>query len=89
MLNHWSKDAQDECRKFVHREDALELTIVFICAKHFGDEDLLLHLEIPQHDGTVEKVPHKPGLRKNAKSIYLPNCPSYLQNSSEHAETFA
>ena len=35
-------------------------------------------------DGTVKKVPRKPGLRKNAKPVNLPNCPSYLQGSSEH-----
>ena len=88
MLNHWSKDTQEEWRKFLHREDAWELARVFICANHFGDDDLLLHFEKPQHDGTVEKVPRKPGLRKNTKPIYLPNCPSYLQRSSEHAERF-
>ena len=35
---------------------------------------------------TVQKVPRVPGLRKNAKPINLPNCPSYLQGSSEHTE---
>ena len=32
------------------------------------------------------KVPRKPGIRKNAQPINLPNCPSYLQGSSKHPE---
>ena len=59
---------------------------VFICAKHFSDNDVLLHFYIPMGDGTVKKVSRKPGLRKNAKPVNLPNCPSYLQGSSEHPD---
>ena len=82
MANHWSKELQDEWRRFLHRDDAWELAKVFICSKHFADDDVLLHFDIPMGDGTVEKVSRKPGLRKNAKPINLPNCPSYLQGSS-------
>ena len=86
MLNHWSKEMQDEWRRFLHRDDAWKLARVFICARHFCDEDILLHFDIPQGDGTVKKVSRKPGLRKNAKPLNLPNCHSYLQGSSEHPE---
>ena len=86
MLNHWSKEVQEEWRRFLHRDDAWELVKVFICAKHFSDKDVLLHFYIPMGDGTVKKVSRKPGLRKNAKPVNLPNCPSYLQGSSEHPD---
>ena len=77
MLNHWSKDTQDEWRKFLHREEFLFVRNTLVTMTFY-------FFEIPQQDGTVEKVPRKPGLRKNAKPIY----PSYLQQSSEHAERF-
>ena len=63
-----------------------ELAKVFIYLKHFSDNDVLLHFDIPMGDGTVKKVPRKPGLRKNAEPVNLPNCPSYLQGSSEHPD---
>ena len=78
MLNHWSKGMQDEWRRFLHRNDAWKLARVFICAIHFCDEDILLHFDIPQGDGTVKKVYRKPLILGNAKPINLPICPSYL-----------
>ena len=65
MLSHWSKEVKEEWRRFLHRDDAWELAKVFICLKHFSDNDVLLHFDIPMGDGTVKKVPRKPGLRKN------------------------
>ena len=65
MLNNWSNE-------FLHRDDAGELARVFICAKHFSDTDVLLHVDIPQPDGTVKIVPRKPGLHK------MPNLYIYL-----------
>ena len=88
MLHHWSKDTQEGWRKCLHREDKWELARIFNYAKHFGDDDLLLHFDIPQYDGTVEKVPRKPCLGKNSRPIYLPNCPSYFHGSSEHTKRF-
>ena len=89
MLNNWSNDVKEEWRTFLHRDNAGELARVFICAKHFSDADVLLHVDIPQPDGTVKIVPRKPGLRKNAKPIYLPDCPSYLEGSSENPQRLA
>ena len=86
MLNHWPKEVQDEWRKFLHRDDASQLTRVLICAKHFSEKDLLLTVEIPQSDGSINKFPRKPSLHKGAKPTLLPNCPSYLQGQNEPAE---
>ena len=69
MLNNWSNDVKEEWRTFLHRDDAGELARVFICAKHFSDADVLLHVVIPQPDGSVKIVPRKPSLRKNAKPM--------------------
>ena len=52
----------------------------------FSKKDLLLSVEIPQGDGSIKKLPRKPGLRKGAKPTILPNCPSYLQDHSETPE---
>ena len=60
--------------------------VSFICLKHFSNNDVLLHFDFPMGDGTVKKVPTKPGLQKNAEPVNLPNCPSYLQGSSEHPD---
>ena len=71
MLSHWSKEVKEEWRRFLHRDDAWELAKVFICLKHFSDNDVLLHFDIPMGDVTVKKVPRKPGLRKmQSPSIY-------------------
>ncbi|KAI6648582.1 Transposable element P transposase [Oopsacas minuta] len=72
--------------KICHRDDAWQLTIVFICAKHFNEKDLLLTIEIPQGDGSIKKVPRKPGLCKDSKPSILPNCPSYLKGQHEPPE---
>ncbi|KAI6655805.1 hypothetical protein LOD99_1947 [Oopsacas minuta] len=47
MANHWSKELQDEWRRFLHRNNAWELAKVFICSKYFNDDDVLLHFDIP------------------------------------------
>ncbi|KAI6651811.1 hypothetical protein LOD99_5058 [Oopsacas minuta] len=47
MANHWSKELPDEWRRFLHRDNALEMAKVFICWKYFKDDDVLLHLDIP------------------------------------------
>ena len=54
MLNRWYKEVEDEGRSFLHRDDACKLVKVFICARYFSDNDILLHLDIPQGDGTVK-----------------------------------
>ena len=39
MLHHWPKDVQDDWKKFLHRDDAWQLSRIFICAKHFSEQD--------------------------------------------------
>ena len=71
-LNNWSNDVKEEWRTLLHRDDAGELSRVFICARHFSDADVLLHVDVPQPDGAVKIVPRKPGLSK------MPNLYIYL-----------
>ena len=50
---------------------------VFSCARHFCDEDILLHFDIPQGYGTVKEVPENL-VFGNVRPINLLNCPSHL-----------
>ena len=56
MFSHWSKEVKEEWRRFLRRDDALELAKVFICLKYFSDNDVLLHFDFPMGDGGVKKV---------------------------------
>ncbi|KAI6647154.1 hypothetical protein LOD99_8807 [Oopsacas minuta] len=86
MANHWSKESQDEERRFLHRDNAWGFAKVFICSKHFNDDDVLLHFDILMGNGTVEKVSRKPGLKKSAKPVNLSNCTLNLQGSSKQPD---
>ena len=46
--------------KQICREDVSELQTIYVCIKHFREEDLLLTIDIPQPDGTVKTVSRRP-----------------------------
>ena len=67
----------------LHREDIGHLKAVYVCLKHFHEEDILFTHKIPSGDGTFTEIPPaRPMLREGAIPRLLPGCPSYYSNSS-------
>ena len=63
------------------REDIRDLN-VFVCSKHFLDEDIQTSFSILQPDGSYLEVPAKPKLHKEAVPRFLSGCPPHLSSSS-------
>ena len=65
------------------REDVRDLKNVFLCSKHFLDEDIKTSFSILQSDGSYLEVPGKPNLHKRAVPSLLPGYPPHLFSSSD------
>ena len=67
----------------LHREDLDNLKTVFVCVKHFREEDIEYTHKVPNGDGTYREFP-----RKNLKlkdwtvPTHLPGCPSHYSQST-------
>ena len=65
------------------REDVRDLKHVFVCSKHFLDEEIQTNFSLLQPDGSYLEVPAKPKLHKEAVPRFLPGCPFHLSSSSD------
>ena len=65
------------------REDIGDLKNVFVCSKHFLDEEIQTSYSILQPDSSYLEVPAQPKLHTEAVPIFLPNCPHHLSSSSD------
>ena len=65
------------------REDVRDLKHVFVCSKHFLDEEIQTNYSLLQPDGSYLEVPAKPKLHKEAVPRFLPGCPFHLSSSSD------
>ena len=63
------------------REGIRDLKNVFMCSKHFLDEEIPTSFSIHQLDGTYLEVPAKPKLQRDAVPRFLPGCPLHLSSS--------
>ena len=70
----------------LHREGIDDLKNVFVCSKHFLPEDIITEMDMPQPDGSIEKISRRPILRDNATPCLLPNCPKYLSTIPQSAK---
>ena len=71
-------------KAFLHREHIEDIKKIYVCLKHFQDEDVETHFSIPQPDGTRLEVKRSvPRLHKDAIPRILPGCPSYLSNLTQ------
>ena len=75
LVNRWLRS--------LCREDIGDLKNVFVCSKHFPEEEIQTSYSICQPDGSYLKVPAKPKLHKEALPRFLPNCPPHLSSSSD------
>ena len=67
----------------LHREDLDNLKTVFVCVKHFREEDIEYTHKVPNGDGTYRELPRKnPKLKDWTVPAYLPGCPSYYSQST-------
>ena len=70
LVNRWLRS--------LCREDIGDLKNVFVCSKHFIDEEIQTSYSICQPNGSYLELPAKPKLHKEAVPIFLPNCPPHL-----------
>ena len=67
----------------LHRDDIDELKIVYVCSKHFGDNEVETTHKVPNGDGSYREIPRsRPNLRDGAVTTLLPGCPSYYSTHS-------
>ena len=67
------------CLRAIHRENISDLKNVFVCVKHFREEDIISNYNVLQSDGTYSSIPRKRcKLSDDAVPCIYPNCPSYL-----------
>ena len=53
---------------------------VYLCVKHFREEDIEYMLIVPNGDGTFRKEPRaKSKVKEGAIPVFLPECPSISQ----------
>ena len=75
-------------KRFLHREFIEEIRKIYVCLKHFRDEDVEFFFNIPQPDGSIlQEKRNLPRLRPLAVPRFLPGCPSYLSNPTQCAPT--
>ena len=66
----------------LHREN-ISLKHVFLCIKHFREEDVEHVYKVQNPDGSVSEIPRgQPKLRKDAVPCFLQDCPSYYSAPS-------
>ena len=70
--------------RVLRRDDLDELKAVYVCVKHFREEDIEYSHKVPNGDGTFREIPRvSPKLKDGAVPVYLPGCPSYYQSSTK------
>ena len=75
MANKWIRA--------ICREGASDLKSVYVCIKHFREEDIHRTYQIHQGDGSIQHIERsKPKLSENAISCILSSCPKYLSSST-------
>ena len=75
-------------KQFLHREFIEEIKKIYVCVKHFRDEDVENVFSIPQPDGSITQEKRiLPKLSTLAVPCFLPGCPSYLSKSIQCART--
>ena len=67
----------------LHREDVDELKVVYVCSKHFREEDIEYIHRVPNGDGSYREKPRsRPKLIEGAVPAILPECPLYYSSHS-------
>ena len=76
-------DLANKWIRAICREGASDLKSVYVCIKHFREEDIHRTYEIHQGDGSIWHIERsKPKLSENAIPCILPSCPKYLSSST-------
>ena len=69
----------------LHRDDIDELKFVYVCSKHFREDEVETTHKVPNGDGSYREIPrNRPKLKDGAVPTILPGCPRY---SSSHTAT--
>ena len=83
QFSNYNRDVREKWLRALHREDIEDLKNISVCSKHFAAQDLITEADMPQPDGSIQKIPRRPILCENAIPCLLPNCPKYL--STKHS----
>ena len=76
-------DRVAQWKRALCRDNIDEIQNIYVCIKHFRDEDVETHFAIPQQDGSIKKVKRDIlKLHQAAIPQFLPGCPSYLSTHS-------
>ena len=63
----------------IHRENISDDRTIFVCVKHFREEDIIKKFQILQPEGNYDSIPQKKyKLSYDAIPCIFPNCPFYL-----------
>ena len=67
----------------LHREDVDELKVMYVCSKHFREEDVEYMHRVPNGDVSYREMPRsRPKLKEGAVPAILPGCPLYYSSHS-------
>ena len=67
----------------LRRDDIDQLKAVYVCMKHFRDEDIEYTHRVPNGDGTFKEIPRvNPKLKNGAVPVFLLGSPSYYSQSA-------
>ena len=67
----------------LRREDIGDLKSVFVCSKHFLDQDIITSYPVLQSDGSYLEVPTKPKLVEERCQDSCPDCPPLFSSSTK------
>ena len=71
--------------RVLHRDDINELKVVYVCSKHFTEDEVETTHKVPNGDGSYREIPrNRPKLKDGAVPTILPGCPRYY---SHHTAT--
>ena len=60
----------------LHRDDIDELKVVYLCSKHFREDEVETTHKVPNGDGSYREKPrNRPKLKDGAVPTILPGCP--------------
>ena len=80
-----SPEIADKWRRAICRQGAFELKSVYVCIKHFREEDIIRTFEIHQADGSMQPIAlSKPKLIETAIPCVIPECPKYLSSTGNN-----
>ncbi|KAI6651398.1 hypothetical protein LOD99_5205 [Oopsacas minuta] len=82
-----NSELREKWLRGLHREDTEDLENVFVYSNHFRTEDVITEMDMPQPDGSLQKISRRPILHKIAIPCLLPSCPKYLSSSSPKPES--